>query len=64
MSWRFVAIQKTSQGYYGDQRSGLGPEVISLAAKRPGRYRIGAKYFSTGWGEPDVVKANPEVFLF
>jgi len=34
--------------YYGDQRSGLGPEVISLAAKRPGRYRIGAKYFSTG----------------
>lgn len=21
-----------------------------MAAKRPGRYRIGAKYFSTGWG--------------
>ena len=50
----------TTQGYYGDQTQGLGPEVISLAAKRPGRYMIGAKYFSSGRGrmELNVVKAN------
>lgn len=54
-----MAIQKTSQGYYGDQRSGLGPEVISLAAKRPGRYRIGAKYFSTGWGWTGCSESKP-----
>ena len=33
MSWRFVAIQKTSQGYYGDQRSGLGPEGHLLGSE-------------------------------
>ena len=36
-------------GYYSDQTQGLGPEVVSLAAAaRPGRYRVGAKYFSSG----------------
>lgn len=34
--------------YYSDQTQGLGPEVVSLTAQRPGRYRIGVKYFSSG----------------
>lgn len=34
--------------YYSDQTQGLGPEVVSVASARPGRYRIGVKYFSSG----------------
>ena len=35
-------------GYYSDQTQGLGPEVVSMAARQPGLYRIGVKYFSSG----------------
>lgn len=33
---------------YSDQTQGLGPEVVSLSAQRPGTYRVGVKYFSSG----------------
>lgn len=49
--WRSAShgdVEVAATGYYGDQTQGLGPEVIALAATRPGRYCIGAKYFSTG----------------
>lgn len=40
---------KLGLSYYSDQTQGLGPEVVSVARDaRPGRYRIGVKYFSSG----------------